>query len=100
MLCLGGIEVINAYSILGYSQGIKSTLAESMRSWKFQGSNDGRVWTTLDERRDAIFIEGTYNDYPFNSAKSFRYYRFEIFANNGAAGAKVSGLRNIFIMKP
>jgi hypothetical protein len=79
MLCPGGIEAINAYSILGYSnQGIKSTQAESMRSWRFQGSNDGRVWMTLDERRDATFVEGTYNHYTFNSAKSFRYYRFEI----------------------
>jgi len=87
----GDHQSMNAYSILGYSdQGFGTSHAETMRSWRFQGTNDGKRWTTLDERSDETFTEGVYNSYFFDTAKSFRVYRFEILKNNGSPGAKVS----------
>jgi len=87
----GDLQSMNAYSILGYSdQGFGTSHAETMRSWRFQGTNDGKRWTTLDERSDETFTEGVYNSYFFDTAKSFRVYRFEILKNNGSPGAKVS----------
>jgi hypothetical protein len=54
------------------------------KDWQFQGSNDGSTWTTLDTQTNQAF---TYrmqrNTYDIGNTTAYRYYRFNVTANNG-----------------
>jgi len=58
--------------------------ARDPRNWKFQASNDGTNWTTLDTQSNQAF---TYRlqtlTYSINNINAYRYYRLNITGNNG-----------------
>lgn len=63
------------------------------KDWKFEGSNNGSTWTTLDTQSDQAFANRyQVNTYPVASPAAYRYYRLNITANNGAKGTHVSEL--------
>lgn len=54
------------------------------KNWKFEGSNDGEDWTTLDTRSDEKFAKRFETKiYEFENETEFLYYRLNITANNG-----------------
>jgi len=56
------------------------------KHWKVLGSNDdGKTWTTLDERKDQSFADRfTANLYPIANPALFKTYRLQIIENNGS----------------
>ncbi|HEY8960814.1 MAG TPA: discoidin domain-containing protein, partial [Luteolibacter sp.] len=63
------------------------------KDWKFEGSNDGSSWTTLDTQSNQAFANRyQVNLYPIAHPAAYRYYRLNITANNGAKGLHVSEL--------
>ncbi len=54
------------------------------KNWQFQGSQDGSTWTTLDTQSNQTF---TYrmqrNTYDIGNTTAYRFYRFNVTANNG-----------------
>lgn len=60
-------------------------LVRAPKTWTFQGSDDGIVWTTLDEQENETgwaINESRY--YKFTNGRSYLKYRLYITSNNGA----------------
>lgn len=56
------------------------------RDWTFQGSNDSTNWTTLQTQTNQLFSNRyKKRTYVFTNATSYKYYRINITANNGAS---------------
>ena len=54
------------------------------RDWQFQGSNDGKDWTTLDTQSGQTFPSRFYEmEYALPKPASCRYFRLNVTANNG-----------------
>lgn len=64
------------------------------KSWKFQGSNDGTTWTTLDSRTNqASFPYRSQTiSYDIATPHPYRFYRLNVTANNGDANTQLSEL--------
>lgn len=69
----------------------------SLRSWTLEGSNDDSAWTVLDTRTDVTdwgtsSIAGPlYHWYQVTSPGSYRYYRVNVTAKNGAGNQVIIG---------
>ncbi|RII17735.1 Glycosyl hydrolase family 92 [Streptomyces sp. YIM 130001] len=58
------------------------------KSWKLQGSKDGKDWTTLDSRDDESFSERKQTKtYEFDNTTAYPHYRLQVTANNGSDDA-------------
>ncbi|BCM92716.1 hypothetical protein IAD21_04598 [Abditibacteriota bacterium] len=55
------------------------------RDWEFQGSSDGKNWTTLDHRENQEPFEqrGEAKTFSFTNVTPYRFYRFNFLKNNG-----------------
>ncbi len=54
------------------------------KDWQFQASNDGTNWTTLDTQTNQTFTNRMErNTYDISNTTAYRYYRFNVTANNG-----------------
>jgi len=63
------------------------------KNWNFQGSQDGTAWTTLDSQSNQAFANRwQQNSYDIGNGTAYRYYRFNITANNGETGVQLSEL--------
>ena len=66
------------------------------RIWKFQGSNDGSTWTTLDSREDFKFT-GRKQTVTFelnqSDDKEYTYYRLLVNENNGSSLLQITEWR-------
>ncbi|MES2924687.1 MAG: glycoside hydrolase N-terminal domain-containing protein [Verrucomicrobiota bacterium] len=73
---LGKAQAITAYSFTSAND----VPARDPRTWKFEGSSDGKTWLTLDQHQDeAPYAKrGETKDYGFDTTKTFhgRHYRF------------------------
>lgn len=58
-------------------------------TWTFEGSNDGKNWTVLDNKAEYIFTEGA-NEFSLKNKDQFKTYRINITKNNGATGKDVN----------
>lgn len=63
------------------------------KSWQFQGSHNGTIWTTLDTRANQTFAgRRVVNTYSFENATSYQYYRLNVTQNNGDGITQLSEL--------
>ena len=77
----GNAQVVKRYTINSASVNIP---ARDPKDWQFQGSNDGSAWTTLDSQSNQTFAyRMQLNTYNIGNTTAYRYYRFNVTANNG-----------------
>jgi hypothetical protein len=56
-------------------------------NWRFQGSNDGTTWITMDTQSHQSFPNRLQTfHYPVNNANTYQYYRLYVTANRGGSG--------------
>ena len=59
--------------------------ARAPKNWTFLGSNDGATWSTLDtQTNQADTVSGNTRTFSIGNTTSFRYYRLNVTASNGA----------------
>jgi hypothetical protein len=69
-------KIIKRYGFFSHSNN-----AQNIRTWTFQGSNDGSTWTTLDTQTN--FVTGVSTFFSFDistNTTSYTYYRINITA--------------------
>jgi hypothetical protein len=67
--------------------------ARDPKNWQFQASNDGRTWTTLNERENQTFESRLQTKtYAFFNDQPYRFYRLNILTNGGDASLQLSEL--------
>ena len=60
------------------------------KDWTLLGSNDGNVWTVIDNRIDQEFLyRGTTQVYGVTSNDDYSFYRLEVKANRGGVTTKL-----------
>ncbi|MDP1512449.1 discoidin domain-containing protein [Paenibacillus sp. CMAA1739] len=74
----------------GYSTNRPPDAGKDMpNTWTFEGSNDGKNWTVLDNKTEYVFTEGA-NEFSLNNKDQFKTYKINIAKNNGATGKEVN----------
>jgi len=78
----GNAQVVKRYTVS--SSGVNIP-ARDPKDWQFQASNDGANWATLDSQSGQTFavIRMQQNTYNLGNTTAYRYYRFNVTANNG-----------------
>jgi hypothetical protein len=78
----GNAQVVKRYTINSSSVNLP---ARDPKDWQFQASNDGTNWTTLDSQSGQAFatIRMQQKTYDIGNTTAYRYYRFNVTANNG-----------------
>ena len=77
----GNEQVVKRYTVSSATVNIP---ARDPKDWQFQGSNDGTTWTTLDSQSGQVFANRMQqNVYNLSNTTAYRYYRFNVTANNG-----------------
>ncbi len=68
--------VISGYSV----QATTATLTQNPKSWKWEGSNDGSTWTTLDDQSASSYTWTGSQTRTFSTGNStsYRYYRLSV----------------------
>ncbi len=75
---------VTAYGIVNFGLESYSVAERAPHTWTFQGSNGGKTWTTLDERKlEGGWTAGEYRYYSFENTTAYEMYRLAITANNG-----------------
>ncbi len=83
----------NAQVVKRYTVNSADVADRDPKSWTFLASQDGSNWTTLDSQSNQSFgYRMQQNTYNIGNTTAYRYYRFNITANNGAGGTAVSEL--------
>ncbi|WP_427051182.1 discoidin domain-containing protein [Paenibacillus sp. TC-CSREp1] len=79
---------ISQYTITSRNSTTSSDLLQSPKKWRFEASNDGLIWTKIDER-DNITNWGVAEKrvFTFNNNIKFQYYRIYCISNNGSTTA-------------
>lgn len=79
---------ISQYTITSRNSSTSTDLLQSPKTWRFEASNDGSTWTTIDER-DNVTNWGVAEKrvFTFNNIISFIYYRIYCISNNGSTTA-------------
>lgn len=73
-----------AFDIVGYVIQPTNPITRAPRDFTFQGSNDGSSWTTLDTQTSVTAWTISTCKYFSLSPVSYRHYKLDITANNGA----------------
>lgn len=83
----GGDMIVTMYTIVSGNDASDRDL----KSWQFQGSNDGSNYTTLDTRTDETFADrGMARTFALTNPASYPYYRILVSALNGASSFQAS----------
>lgn len=86
---LAGGAVATAYSITSANDAPE----RDPKNWVFQGSNDGTSWTDLQVQTNQLFITRfKKRTYVVPNTTSYKYYRLNITANNGAGITQLAEL--------
>jgi hypothetical protein len=94
---LGHTETVQRYTLTSSFDQVP----RDPKDWRFQGSNDGSTWTTLDTQSNQAFVERfERKSFPVGSPASYRYYRLDITANNGDSTFTDLGELGLFASKP
>jgi hypothetical protein len=77
----------NAQVVKRYTVNAASLIPErDPKDWQFQASNDGTNWTTLDTKSGQAFtLRMQMKTYDLANTTAYRFYRFNVTANNGHA---------------
>jgi hypothetical protein len=70
-----------------------ATNAVNLKTWTFEGSNDGSTWTTLDTQTN--FVTGVSTFYSFDisaNTTSYTYYRINVTATQGGLATAIQEL--------
>jgi hypothetical protein len=82
----GNAKVITYYSITGPEGSISASINRAVKTWTFEGSNDGSTWTTLDTRtNEPAWSKLEKRVYSISNTTAYRYYRINVSANQGAS---------------
>ena len=84
----GSGKVVNCYRICLYTSG---TLAYPT-AWTFEGSNDNLTWTALDTQSGATFSKSIWQDFGFENADAYRYYRWNVTASTASSKNYINGI--------
>ncbi|MDO9255689.1 MAG: discoidin domain-containing protein [Bacteroidales bacterium] len=59
------------------------------KNWTLQGSTDGTAWTTLDTQTNHApwATRNSTLDFEFSNLSAYKFYKFDVTANNGNVGA-------------
>lgn len=80
----GNPATVNGYGIYNFVPSNYSPAERAPHTWTFQASNDGKNWTTLDERHlESGWTGGEYRYYAVSNETAYLQYRLAITANNG-----------------
>lgn len=80
----GNPATVNGYGIYNFVPSGYSPSERAPHTWKFQASNDGKNWTTLDERHlESGWTAGEYRYYAVSNETAYMLYRLAVTANNG-----------------
>ncbi|NVM77900.1 putative small secreted protein [Duganella sp. SG902] len=94
---LGHTEVVSRYTVVSANDKVE----RDPRDWRFQGSNDGASWTTLDTQSNQVFASRyALKSYTIASPAAYRYYRLDITANNGDSTFTDLSEVGLFVSKP
>jgi hypothetical protein len=64
------------------------------RNWTLRASTDGRSWKSLDNRTNQTFPRRHQaRSFSFTNTTSYRFYRFDITANNGSSQTQLAELQ-------
>ena len=75
---------VTGYGIYNFVPSAYLTAERAPHTWKFQASNDGMTWITLDERKlESGWTGGEYRYYACANATAYTVYRLAITDNNG-----------------
>ena len=82
----GNPATVNGYGIHNFVPAGYSPAERAPHTWTFQASNDGKNWTTLDERHlESGWTAGEYRYYAVSNETAYTQYRLAITDNNGNA---------------
>ena len=80
----GNPATVNGYGIYNFVPSGYSPAERAPHTWKFQASNDGKNWTTLDERKlESGWTGGEYRYYACTNTTEYTMYRLAVTDNNG-----------------
>jgi hypothetical protein len=83
----GNTLLVEGYSITGINSAYAS-LSANAKEWNFRGSSDGVNWTVLDTQTNQTgWTSKEVRSFSISTPGAYRYYRWNITANNGAAYA-------------
>ncbi len=82
--------IVNRYSV----SSANDVPGRDPKSWTFEGSNDGIVWTVLDTRVNMTFPNRYQTEvFDFTNSTSYQMYRLNITANHGEGALQLSELQ-------
>ena len=80
----GNPVTVTGYGIHNFSLSGYLFEERAPHTWTFQASNDGKNWTTLDERHlESGWTAGEYRYYAVSNETAYTLYRLAVTANNG-----------------
>ncbi len=83
---------LSAYSVTSAND----VPARDPRDWQLEGSNDGQSWASIDTQLAQSFSHRKLRrQFAVNQSVSYRYYRFNIINNNGAAETQLAEIELI-----
>ncbi|MBI3712449.1 MAG: pre-peptidase C-terminal domain-containing protein [Burkholderiales bacterium] len=90
-------DVLQGAKLVAYSvTSANDEPARDPRDWQLEGSNDGQSWASIDAQLAQSFSQRKLRrQYAVNQSVSYRYYRFNIINNNGAAETQLAELELI-----
>lgn len=90
-------DVLQGAKLVAYSvTSANDVPARDPRDWQLEGSNDGQSWATIDAQLAQSFSQRKLRrQFAVNQSVSYRYYRFNIINNNGAAETQLAEIEFI-----
>jgi len=73
---LDSFEYKNKVRINKYFLAVGESTVRTPTAWQLQGSMDGKVWSTLDEKRDeAAWQSNQKREYVVSNPQEYKFYR-------------------------
>ncbi|MEK3722334.1 fibronectin type III domain-containing protein [Paenibacillus sp. FSL H8-0034] len=87
----GSEKIINKYTLTAFT--LAGNEPNSLKSWTFEGTNDGIKWTTLDTQTNQPgWGSHELRSYTFTNTTAFKKYRVYITASQGGTWAALEGI--------
>ena len=77
----------NAFALTSRNDG---SYNQAPQSFELQGSDDGKIWNTLDIESGITFAQNETKLFDFPNEMSFQYYRLYVTKNNGGSNVSIS----------